>query len=99
MTTKFVSTGFVSTEDVSKHFSVSTATIRIWVQKGYIPKSTYIKIRNTYRFCLEDIVKALTTEKNTSGEPKKEESAQTKEKNTSTEVEENLELFNLDDDI
>jgi len=46
-------------EDVAKHFKVSTSTARAWVRQGYIPKSTYIKIGNTYRFDIDKIVAAL----------------------------------------
>tara|TARA_R100000951_G_C2535084_1_gene147575 strand:+ start:171 stop:461 length:291 start_codon:yes stop_codon:yes gene_type:complete len=51
---------FVPIEDLSKHFSVSVSTIRGWVRKGHIPKSTYIKVGNTYRFSIGDVSEALT---------------------------------------
>lgn len=51
---------FVPIEDLSKHFSVSVSTIRGWVRKGHIPKDTYIKVGNTYRFSIEDVSSALT---------------------------------------
>jgi excisionase family DNA binding protein len=51
---------FVPIEDLSKHFSVSVSTIRGWVRKGHIPKNTYIKVGNTYRFSIEDVSNALT---------------------------------------
>lgn len=53
---------FVPIEDVSKHFSVSISTIRGWVRKGYIPKNTYIKVGNTYRFSIPDVSEALTSQ-------------------------------------
>ena len=52
---------FVPIEDVSKHFSVSVSTIRGWVRKGHIPKNTYIKVGNTYRFSIPDVSEALTS--------------------------------------
>jgi len=52
---------YVPIEDVAKHFSVSISTIRAWVRQKQIPQSTYIRVGNTYRFCITDISKALTT--------------------------------------
>tara|TARA_R100000541_G_scaffold56214_1_gene65498 strand:+ start:174 stop:449 length:276 start_codon:yes stop_codon:yes gene_type:complete len=58
---------FVPIEDVAKHFSVSISTVRAWVRQEHIPKSTYVKIGNTYRFRVGDVADALTTaEKNNS---------------------------------
>lgn len=54
------SSQFVPIEALGKKFSVSLATIRTWVRLGYIPKSAYIKIGNTYRFDVDAVVKALT---------------------------------------
>ena len=51
---------FVPIEDVAKHFSVSISTVRGWLRQGYIPKDTYLKIGNTYRFNLPKVVEALT---------------------------------------
>ena len=53
---------FVPIEDLAKNFAVSISTIRAWVRQGHIPKSTYIKIGNTYRFNMTAVVAALTTE-------------------------------------
>ena len=51
-------------EDVAKHFTVSVSTIRAWLRQGYIPRGTYMKLGNTYRFQLSKVVEALTkTEK------------------------------------
>jgi excisionase family DNA binding protein len=52
---------FVNIEDVAKHFVVSVATVRKWIKSGVIPKPTYLKIGNTYRFNLPEVVAALTT--------------------------------------
>ena len=51
---------YVPIEDVAKYFSVSISTIRAWVLQNQIPKDTYIKIGNTYRFCVDDVANALT---------------------------------------
>jgi excisionase family DNA binding protein len=48
---------FVPIEELAKHFSVSVSTIRAWVRQGNIPKDTYIKVGNTYRFCVGDVSK------------------------------------------
>ena len=53
---------FVPIEELAKHFSVSVSTIRAWVRQGNIPKDTYIKVGNTYRFCVGDVSKALTAQ-------------------------------------
>lgn len=51
---------FVMIEDVANHFSVSASTIRSWIRQNNIPKDTYIKVGQTYRFHLENVVAALT---------------------------------------
>lgn len=50
----------VPIEDLAKHFTVSVSTIRTWVRHGMIPKSTYIKAGNTYRFSIPAVVAALS---------------------------------------
>lgn len=52
-------TGFVPIEALSKHLSVSVPTIRVWVNQGYIPKGTYLKVGKTYRFSIPAVVEAL----------------------------------------
>ena len=47
-------------EDLAKHFTVSVSTVRAWVRQGLIPKDTYIKVGNTYRFGVSKVVAALT---------------------------------------
>ena len=54
-------------KDVAKHFTVSVSTVRAWVRQGHIPRSTYVKIGNTYRFNLAEILASLT--KNPSADP------------------------------
>lgn len=51
---------FVPIEDLAKHFVVSISTVRTWVRNGYIPRETYLKIGNTYRFNLPKVIDALT---------------------------------------
>lgn len=51
---------YLPIEDVAKQFSVSVSTIRAWVRQGHIPKHTYIKVGNTYRFRLDAVVEHLT---------------------------------------
>lgn len=51
---------FVPIEDLAKHFTVSVSTVRAWVRQGLIPKETYIKVGNTYRFNVSNVVAALT---------------------------------------
>ena len=51
---------YVPIEDLAKHFTVSVSTIRTWVRQGLIPKSTYIKVGNTYRFSVSKVVAVLT---------------------------------------
>jgi hypothetical protein len=52
---------FVPIEDLAKHFTVSISTVRAWVRQGLIPKETYIKVGNTYRFSVSKVVEALTS--------------------------------------
>ena len=51
---------FVPIEELAKHFTVSVSTVRAWVRQGMIPKDTYIKVGNTYRFSVSKVVNALT---------------------------------------
>jgi excisionase family DNA binding protein len=60
MSTENITSPYVAIEDVAKYFSVSISTVRAWVRQGHIPKTTYIKVGNTYRFHLTAIVEHLT---------------------------------------
>jgi excisionase family DNA binding protein len=51
---------FVPIEELAKHFTVSVSTVRAWVRQGHIPKHTYLKIGNTYRFNVAKVVEALS---------------------------------------
>jgi excisionase family DNA binding protein len=77
---------YVPVEDVADHLSVKVSTIRQWVNKGFIPKSTYIKVGYTYRFSLPAVIEALKQE-----EPVEEQEGQ---------ITEQLELdFNEEQDL
>ena len=52
---------FVPIEELAKRFTVSVSTVRAWVRQGYIPKDTYLKIGNTYRFNVPKVVDALSS--------------------------------------
>jgi excisionase family DNA binding protein len=52
---------YVPIGNVARHLGVSEHTVRGWVRRGAIPPHTYIRIGNTYRFSIEDVVGALTT--------------------------------------
>ena len=53
---------YVEVNDVAKYFSVSAATVRMWVHKKYIPRSSYIKAGETYRYNIALIEAHLTEE-------------------------------------
>ena len=79
---------YVPIEDVAKYFSVSISTIRAWVRQNQIPKDTYIKVGNTYRFCVDDVADALTKAKDTEEEVREEFQDKARES-----------FGNLDDDV
>lgn len=51
---------YVPIENLAKHFTVSVSTIRAWVRQDYIPAEAYIKVGNTYRFCIPKVIAGLT---------------------------------------
>ena len=53
-------TPYVNINKVADYFQVSVSTIRKWVNNGYVPDNTYIKIGEVYRFRLNDVEAALT---------------------------------------
>lgn len=53
---------YVPVEELANYLCVKVPTIREWVAKGYIPKTTYIKVANTYRFNIPQVVAALKQE-------------------------------------
>ena len=54
---------YVSIESVAVKFSVSISTVRSWIKKGFIPRDSYIKAGNTYRFKLDEIESSLREDK------------------------------------
>jgi len=52
---------YVPIEKVANHLCVTVHTIRSWVRQGNIPRNTYVKVGNTYRFSLQEVIAALTT--------------------------------------
>ena len=52
---------FVPIEALAKQFTVSVSTVRAWLRQGYIPKDTYVKVGNTYRFNVSQVVAALSS--------------------------------------
>jgi hypothetical protein len=53
---------YVPIDDLADHLTVKASTIRQWVNKGYIPNTTYIKVGYTYRFNIPEVVAALKQE-------------------------------------
>jgi len=51
---------YVTVERAALHFGVKVHTIRSWVRMGHIPRNSYIKAGNTYRFSISRMEKALT---------------------------------------
>lgn len=49
----------VPIEEVAKHFTVSISTVRTWIRQGLIPRDTYIKIGQTYRFDVPRMMEAM----------------------------------------
>lgn len=64
----------VNLEDLSKHLSVHTSTLRGWIKKGIIPKNTYISVGTCRRFNLEAVIASLTDAKETITENESTES-------------------------
>ena len=54
---------YVPIESVADKFSVSISTVRSWIKKGFIPRNSYIKAGNTYRFKLDEIESSLRKDK------------------------------------
>ena len=50
---------YVPIEELAQHLSLAITTVRSWVRMGVIPKSTYLKIGNTYRFSIPEVVEKL----------------------------------------
>jgi excisionase family DNA binding protein len=51
---------YVPVEELAKQLTVSISCIRGWIRQGKVPKHTYIKVGNTYRFNIPMVIAALT---------------------------------------
>ena len=80
---------YVTINAVAEKFNVSISTISQWIRKDNIPRNTYIKVGNTYRFILEEVENSLREIKPDTTQ---------KWQDTLAEKEDTLEL-NLDDDV
>lgn len=50
---------FVPINKLAEHLHLKVSTLRQWIKLGYIPRRTYLKIGNTYRFQVSEVLKAL----------------------------------------
>mgnify|MGYP003329408558 CR=1 FL=1 len=50
---------FVPIDKLADHLHIKVSTVRQWIKHGLIPRSTYLKIGNTYRFHISAVVQAL----------------------------------------
>ena len=50
---------YVPIDVIAEFLSLKPNTLRTWVRMGFIPKSIYIKVGNTYRFNIPEVVEAL----------------------------------------
>lgn len=50
---------FVPIDKLAEHLHVRVSTVRQWVKNGTVPRHTYLKIGNTYRFHISAVVQAL----------------------------------------
>lgn len=83
---------YVPIEDLASRLNLKANTIRIWVREGKVPKHTYIKVGKTYRFNVNEVVKALT--------PKEDAAEPTVPKDENAPVQLELDFTNrIDDDI
>lgn len=55
-----MSSPFVSAGDLAAYFGVHEVTIREWRDKEYIPRQSYIRAGQTYRYNLEEVIKHMT---------------------------------------
>jgi excisionase family DNA binding protein len=85
----------VPIEELAKKMTVSVSTVRAWLRKGYIPKNTYLKIGNTYRFNVPAVIAALTA--STAG--KENDVEQTSTIETAPEMEQMEFDFDTDEDF
>jgi excisionase family DNA binding protein len=82
---------YVPVEEVADTLHVKVSTIRQWVSKGFIPKSSYIKVGYTYRFNIPAVIAALKQEAPSDNQEQQEKEGQ---------ITEQLEIdFNEDNDL
>ena len=46
----------VTIDRVAAQLNVRVTTFRSWLRRGFVPKHTYMKIGNTYRFDLDAVI-------------------------------------------
>jgi len=51
--------GYATIREVAEYFGVSVSTVRNWLREGVIPDSTFIKVKETYRFNMPLVEAAL----------------------------------------
>jgi len=56
---------YSNVQEVAKFFDISESTVRLWVKKGLIDRSCYVKADTTYRFDIPAIEKYLRGEGST----------------------------------
>ena len=49
-------------DDLAEALSIKPQTLRAWVRQGLIPRGTYIKAANTYRFNIPKVLAALSSD-------------------------------------
>lgn len=53
---------YVTIDKLAEHFGLAVTTLQKWVKTGNIPRGTYVKAGQTYRFNLRAVEHALTGE-------------------------------------
>jgi len=53
-------TTYVTIDKLAEHFGLAVTTLQKWVKTGNIPRWTYVKAGQTYRFNLRAVEQALT---------------------------------------
>lgn len=51
---------YVTIDKLAEHFGLAVTTLQKWVKTGNIPRGTYVKAGQTYRFNLRAVEHALT---------------------------------------
>lgn len=50
---------YATIREVAEYFGVSVSTVRNWLREGVIPDTTFIKVKETYRFNIPLVEAAL----------------------------------------